>query len=645
MGVDSDLIRGHVDTIILNILATSDSDKYGYEIIKDVEDKSNGSYELKQPTLYSCLKRMENNELITSYWVDSDIGGRRKYYKITDKGKEAFNDNLVEWQKSKSIIDTLINTPQNTTTEIDTKATIQESAEDNLELADNQDITSSDNVEENQINNDQDEEQAVDFFNIEHHSINLEENVHQTSMFEIESSSLNEDDSDSSLDIIELEIAKDFENEEISNFEESDDNPQQSSNFDISDFYSDQSEQSFFEANKNGEISRFSFIKPTPALVEGEVVSASDIENDDNLVNYISSEALDISEDEEDDFEDFSIESRLKKREQALSQEELDEEETDYFNIKLDDDDDEVDTLKTLVDDSAEKNSEKLQDSAFDNDTYTEKGTAFTQEIALESQKTTKLNSVGFEDVLNETQSAIQKENASLFEKLDNLRTYTPRYTDTEYKNILGGLTSYTSPIKTPKLKEEFQKAEQQSAEVVSFAATQEKLLKDGVSVKIYKKRERESIYSRTFLLTNKIKMANSWLVFTVMLALLTATYFLAERLGYLSLEFNQSILYFIVAAGILFIIPATQSLIYFSNPMKKHIPKYAPRASLLFSVLFFIQCLVLVYAINLPFGFYSFYQTDYNHLNWLVPSVCSLVFLLNSIFYTLLFRSKNFHI
>ena len=66
MSIDSDLIRGHVDTIILKTLTTGE--KYGYEIIKEIEQKSKGTYELKQPTLYSCLKRLENQGLISAFW-------------------------------------------------------------------------------------------------------------------------------------------------------------------------------------------------------------------------------------------------------------------------------------------------------------------------------------------------------------------------------------------------------------------------------------------------------------------------------------------------------------------------------------------------------------------------------------------------
>ncbi|MBQ4542127.1 MAG: helix-turn-helix transcriptional regulator [Clostridia bacterium] len=104
--IDSDLIRGNIDTIILKTMLNED--KYGLDIIKEVGEKSSGTYELKQPTLYSCLKRLENQELISSYWLDSDIGGRRHYYKLTEKGKDSLLQKQEEWTKSKFIIDNLL---------------------------------------------------------------------------------------------------------------------------------------------------------------------------------------------------------------------------------------------------------------------------------------------------------------------------------------------------------------------------------------------------------------------------------------------------------------------------------------------------------------------------------------------------------
>lgn len=72
--VSSDLIRGHINTIILRALY--DGDKYGYEIIAEIEKKSHGQYTLKQPSLYSALKRLEKDGYITSYWGGSVGGGR-----------------------------------------------------------------------------------------------------------------------------------------------------------------------------------------------------------------------------------------------------------------------------------------------------------------------------------------------------------------------------------------------------------------------------------------------------------------------------------------------------------------------------------------------------------------------------------------
>ena len=64
-----------------------DGDRYGYEIIKQIEDSSKGNIIIKQPTLYSILKKLEQGRFISSYWQDSEIGGKRHYYKLTDNGK------------------------------------------------------------------------------------------------------------------------------------------------------------------------------------------------------------------------------------------------------------------------------------------------------------------------------------------------------------------------------------------------------------------------------------------------------------------------------------------------------------------------------------------------------------------------------
>lgn len=104
--ISSDLIRGHIDTIILHTLL--DGDKHAQQIIDTVEEKSNKQYQLNQATLYSSLKRLESSGYVKSYWFDSE-GGRRKYIKITDKGIAFVNENLSNWSFSRAIIDKLIN--------------------------------------------------------------------------------------------------------------------------------------------------------------------------------------------------------------------------------------------------------------------------------------------------------------------------------------------------------------------------------------------------------------------------------------------------------------------------------------------------------------------------------------------------------
>lgn len=88
--IDNKAARGSIAQIILRAL--SSGDKYGYEICKDIEKITNGKLILKQPSLYSSLRRMEEQGVISSYWEESDLGGRRHYYSLTDDGKKALEN-------------------------------------------------------------------------------------------------------------------------------------------------------------------------------------------------------------------------------------------------------------------------------------------------------------------------------------------------------------------------------------------------------------------------------------------------------------------------------------------------------------------------------------------------------------------------
>jgi PadR family transcriptional regulator PadR len=95
-------------TIMNFSCASLDGDNYGYEIVKTIYKKSDGMFELKEPSLYTSLKRLEGQKLIESYWGDESQGGRRKYYRITDAGKDVYQNSLSAWKTARSILDKLL---------------------------------------------------------------------------------------------------------------------------------------------------------------------------------------------------------------------------------------------------------------------------------------------------------------------------------------------------------------------------------------------------------------------------------------------------------------------------------------------------------------------------------------------------------
>lgn len=106
MSITSDLLRGHTDTIILAHLLHKDS--YGYEINKSIQEKTGNRYELKEATLYSSFRRLEEASMISSYWGDETTGARRRYYTITKLGRQVYIKNKEDWEETKDIIDLLL---------------------------------------------------------------------------------------------------------------------------------------------------------------------------------------------------------------------------------------------------------------------------------------------------------------------------------------------------------------------------------------------------------------------------------------------------------------------------------------------------------------------------------------------------------
>jgi DNA-binding PadR family transcriptional regulator len=96
MPFDSDLMRATVETIILQLL--DERAMYGYEIIKVVNERTDGAFRWKEGTLYPCLHRLEGAGVIASQWREGDFGKPRKYYALTHAGRALVKEKVAEWQ-------------------------------------------------------------------------------------------------------------------------------------------------------------------------------------------------------------------------------------------------------------------------------------------------------------------------------------------------------------------------------------------------------------------------------------------------------------------------------------------------------------------------------------------------------------------
>ena len=106
MSIASDLIRGSTDMIILAQLMRKES--YGYEINKNIQRKSGKQFELKEATLYGAFRRLEEAGFVSFYWGDEQTGARRRYYSITDQGRNAFQNMLDDWRKACGLIESMV---------------------------------------------------------------------------------------------------------------------------------------------------------------------------------------------------------------------------------------------------------------------------------------------------------------------------------------------------------------------------------------------------------------------------------------------------------------------------------------------------------------------------------------------------------
>ncbi len=89
------LATASLKPVVLSILKEADS--YGYQIIQNIEQVSDGELHCTTGTLYPFLHGLENAGLVASYWQEVENAPKRKYYRLTYKGEEALTKEQQEW--------------------------------------------------------------------------------------------------------------------------------------------------------------------------------------------------------------------------------------------------------------------------------------------------------------------------------------------------------------------------------------------------------------------------------------------------------------------------------------------------------------------------------------------------------------------
>jgi len=106
MPIDKSLLTGSTTMLILKLV--EETDMYGYQMIEELNRKSNNVFELKAGTLYPLLHTLEQKDMLTSYEKVTDNARIRKYYSITKKGRKYLQEKATEWQTYTAAVNSVL---------------------------------------------------------------------------------------------------------------------------------------------------------------------------------------------------------------------------------------------------------------------------------------------------------------------------------------------------------------------------------------------------------------------------------------------------------------------------------------------------------------------------------------------------------
>ncbi|MEQ8786553.1 MAG: helix-turn-helix transcriptional regulator [Pirellulaceae bacterium] len=96
MRIERELMRGAGPVAVLKLLESGE--RYGYELVEQLAEESDGVLAMGQSTLYPLLYNLEAQGLVRAHWRDADTGRQRKYYALTAKGKKRLANDMRQWR-------------------------------------------------------------------------------------------------------------------------------------------------------------------------------------------------------------------------------------------------------------------------------------------------------------------------------------------------------------------------------------------------------------------------------------------------------------------------------------------------------------------------------------------------------------------
>lgn len=94
--VNKNLLGGSTTLLVLSLI--NEKDRYGFEIILELENRSDKTFSFKEGTLYPILHKLEKKAYLSTYELKGQRGRKRKYYSITTKGKKQLEEEINQWK-------------------------------------------------------------------------------------------------------------------------------------------------------------------------------------------------------------------------------------------------------------------------------------------------------------------------------------------------------------------------------------------------------------------------------------------------------------------------------------------------------------------------------------------------------------------